>query len=154
MIMEKENNILQAFEKIKDNPGFVTPPGYFDTFVSRLKDRITIENSVKVKEAHTHRRVLALAYYAGGVALIIAIVMVSIYRGITPVNINNISDETIAAYLDQNITDIDESMLAAEMPAISETGPSTVEEYAVYDAILNNEIIDNDIVNNNTSSHE
>lgn len=71
--MEERNDIFNELEKLKADPGFRVPKGYFDTLSSRISDKVNSKETVELKPGNWVSFVkphLALVAFFTGVAFI------------------------------------------------------------------------------------
>lgn len=102
--MEDKNNILD--NRLKGKNPFSVPENYFDSFSSRLQDKIALAGTEKKSQQIMPRiRYFAYPLLAAGIALIMYL-SVNIFH--PNMNRNSFTTEEISAYFDRHPQDIDD----------------------------------------------
>lgn len=144
--MDNKNDILKQLEELKKENPYKVPDNYFDTFTSRLKDRIAEIEEPKPAKSYFFRLkpYYAVSFMVLAVAFIAYLSVNVIFTG--PKNNNVLSNDEIAAYFNNAPQEIDESMLMEQLNQTKHEPAVQNQQNDTINYLLNADIDDNDIL--------
>ncbi len=131
--MEELKNIAPHLSQLTKKDAFAAPEGYFDELPSMIQDRI-------IANSRTKSRFLSPVWSLGTLG-IAAVCVVVFFIGKSP-EVNEVSKQEVAAYVNDNIEmEFDETLLAEELA--TSKNEFSASEASLEDYILNQDIDEN-----------
>jgi hypothetical protein len=144
--MTNESDILKKLSKTKHDQAFNVPENYFETFLPRLQDKITLKQKEHnlVRSFFNTKPVIKFSIVTLSSIFIVLICFKLFFTFSNEIQINDLKDDEIAAFLNNEILTIDESTIASEIDVNKATNKTQSDNDIKY--LIDNNIESSDIL--------